>query len=220
MPGPPKDIEASELWSLITTFPRPNRIVDFPRKDPAGLVLGQLKMWVLTQEERNMCAAEAERYAKASLKEASGQTSGSGYAVLYDNEAAVQFLWRACRDINDEKRHAFPSPGMLRKALTGEEIGLLMRTYVMLQWELGPIAADFTSLEEEEAWIRRLAEGGEVFPIASLSEGLQERLLLSMARRLANFWTATSSPGSPPEEPPNAQSDDAPVVESDVPAEI
>lgn len=214
MPGPPTDIPASELWSLITATPRPHRAVAFPRKDIAGLPLGDVAMVVLTLEEQQICAAEAERYAKAILKEAAGQTAGTGYQAIYENEASIQLLYRACRDVNNLEKHAFPSPGLMRKHLTGDELAVLLRAYLMTQSELGPIVAHFEP-DEQEAWIRRLAEGGEAFPTASLSPAHLERLLISMASQLVSFWTDTASPGSPPEESPSGLVDETPDVPND-----
>lgn len=200
--NPSKDIAPSELWAALTQIPRPFRIVPFPRKDPNGTPVGELAIWVLTQEEQIAAAADAERTAKKLLSEASDQTTGMGYADVYRNEATVQVLYRACRDAKDPKKPVFPSPGEMRKKLTVDEIGTLVRHYYTAQAELGPIVTDFESEGEQEAWIRRLAEGGSAFPIDSLSPELVDRLLISMASQLVSFWTAMSSAGSQQNAPP------------------
>lgn len=200
MSGPPTDISASELWSALTKIPRPWKVVDFPRVDPMTKEpVGQLAIWVLTQEEQIAASAEADRVAKQLLKDPQRQGEANiGYENIYNNEATVQVLYRACRDVKDVKRPAFPSASVLRKQFSVDEISALAVLYLQVQGSIGPIVATM-SVEEEKAWIGRLAEAGNVFPTSLLSPREQERLLLSMALQLVSFWTATPSPGSAPD---------------------
>ncbi len=202
MSGPPDNIPPSELWAKITATPRPSAEVDFPRKDKEGAPIGKLRMWVLTQSEQMICAAEAARVAKELLKDQRKDDPSLGYDNVYNNAASVEILARACRDANDVTRPAFPSPKLLRQNMTADEIAILTRLYLQVQSELGPIIA-YMSAEEEEAWIRRLAEGGTAFPLSLLSSEAHEHLTLSLASRLFRSLTSTSSPGSPPEESSN-----------------
>ncbi len=199
MAGPPKDLTPSELWVALTTTPRPFKVVDFPRVDPITKdPVGQLAIWVLTQEEQIAACAEADRVAKQLLKDPQKQGEANiGYENIYNNEATVQVLYRACRDVKDVLRPVFPSASMLRKQLSVDEISVLGLLYMQVQGSIGPIVASMT-VEEEKLWITRLAEAGNVFPTALLSQREQEALLLSMASQLASFWTATPSPGSVP----------------------
>ncbi len=219
--GPPADTASSELWSKLITIPRPWEVVDFPRMDPITKEpIGKLAIWCLTQEEQIASAAAADRVAKQLLKE--GQKNGEenlGYQDVYRNEATVQVLHRACRDVNDIARPAFPAPGLLRKQLTTDEIGVLAVLYMQVQFKIGPIVARM-SPDEEKEWIRRLADGGQVFPTSSLSPREQERLLSSMASQLVSFWTATSSAGSRPEAPTSSSESPAETLPDTTPDAI
>lgn len=197
--GPPKDLSASELWAALTQIPRPWKVVDFPRVDPfTKESVGKLAIWVLTQEEQIAASAEADQVAKKILKDPqrTGE-SNVGYENIYNNESTVQVLYRACRDVKDVTRPAFPSASLLRKNLSTDEISVLAVHYLQVQAEVGPIVAAMTP-DAEKLWIGRLAEAGDIFPTGLLSLREQERLLLSMASQLVSFWTDTSSPGSGP----------------------
>ncbi len=199
--GPPEDVEASDLWIALTALPRPHRIVPMPRNMPGtNEPVGELAMWPLSQEEHHMSNAAAEETVKRMLKETPKKDDANfGYKNLFENEIAVQQLWRACRDPKNLERPAFPSPKALRLNVTADEIGVLYNHFLTTQVELGPIV---TRLEEDEfeAWVRRLADGGKSSPFDSLSWDLRTTLVRTMASRLVDSWTATSSAGSPPED--------------------
>jgi len=199
MAGPPNNIEPSKLWAALQSTPRPIRLVDFPRKGANDEAIGQVAIWVLTQEELMVCSAEAEKFAREKLKAVDAINRESfGYDALYGHEASIQILFRACRDPDDpEHRAAFPSPSSIRQGLTSIEVGTLFNHYLTIQAELGPLAATLTE-EEMEAWIARIAEGGSAYPFDLLPSDLQRSLVLSMARRLRAFSTGTSSAGSQP----------------------
>lgn len=199
MAGPPDDIPASKLWLKLQEMPRPSRVVDFPRIGPDGSPVGSLAMWVLTQEEQMICSAAAEEFTRRVLKD--GRKEELGYDAVYSNAACVEILYRACRDPEDIKRPAFPTPKAIRETLTADECGRLFEHYLTVQLEVGPIVAHM-SPEEMNAWVARIAEGGSAFPFDLLSSDVQKTLVLFMARRLASSPMATSSAGSPPGEPP------------------
>jgi hypothetical protein len=207
MSKPPTDIPASALWLRLQDMPRPSKVVDFPRTKLDGTPVGQLAIWVLTQEEQMSCAAAGERFARLHLKE--GKKDELGYESLYSNAVCVEILWRSCRDTDDLNRPAFPSPELIRRTLTTEECTRLFEHYLTVQLELGPIV-DKMSDAEVDAWIRRISEGGSAYPFDLLSSDMQKILLLTMARRLESSQTAKSSAGSPPEEPPTSAPDEAP----------
>ena len=195
--GPPTDVSASELWTLLEQMPRPSAVVDFPRKLPGSdEAVGQIRIWVLTQQEQMACAVEAERFAKRMIeaKQIAGEEN-TGYQDLYKNEVTVQVLLRACRKVSDVNQAAFPNSEAVRKKLTVDEVGVLARHYIQTQAKLGPIISYMTA-EEERAYIARLAEAGDTFPLGLLSPEERDRLMLSMACQLVNYWTDTSSVGS------------------------
>lgn len=221
MPEPPENIDASELWLALTTLPRPYRIVDMPRYLPgSNEPVGQLAIWPLTQEEQMACNAEADRFTKELLKDPQQKDQANlGYHHTFANETAVQVLSRACRDAKNVQRPAFPSPKMLRRTLTSDEVGVLFNSYLTVQSEVGPIVAYMTK-DEMDAWVRRIGEGGSLFPLDVLSSEMRDQLVRHMASSLIACWTATTSAGSPPaassmtselaEPSPNLPDHDAP----------
>lgn len=181
-------------------MPRPYKLVDYPRNGADGKPIGQVAIWVLTQEEQMVCSTEAERFTRDKLKGTEINRESFGYDAVYSNEACVQILFRACRDVNDiEGRTAFPTPSHIRQNLSAAECGALFQHYLTVQAELGPLASSLTE-DEMDAWIKRIAEGGSAFPFDLLPSDLQRILALSMARRLHVSSTDTSSAGSQPSD--------------------
>lgn len=202
----PPDMPASELWLALTQIPRPRKVVDIPRclpgtNDPVGAVI----MHPLTQEEQMAVNVEADRFTKKLLQDPQKRDEANlGYQHTFANEVAVQILARVCRDVNDVSKPAFPSPKLMRQFLTADEVGVMFQQYLTVQLELGPIVAEMSD-DEMEGWVKRIAAGGSAFPFASLSWEAQQKLVLSMASRLASYWTDTSSVGSQPGEQPKSE---------------
>lgn len=197
---PPENLTPSELWCSLTAIPRPHKTVDFPRKDFLGKPIGQLAIWVLTQEEQMACNAEAEAYTRKVLKSPpKADESNIGYSHTFGNAAAIEVLYRACRDPKDTSRPAFPSPKLMREIMTTDEVSVLFEHYLTVQLELGPVVAHMTETEMN-AWIARLSEGGSAFPFDLLSSEAQKTLLLFMASRVTALRTDTSSVGLLQEE--------------------
>jgi hypothetical protein len=210
MAGPPEHIEPDDLWRQITTMPRPGRTVPFPRKNPeTGEPVGDVHIWVLTQREQMECAAAAETCARERLKTApKGSETSRGYIDIYENEASCQVLYRACRRAKNHNIPFFPSIEAVR-GLLGDEVGVLVSSYLTIKSELGPIV-DEMSEEEVDAWCRRLAEGGSRTPLDLHSLDALKTLAISLARRLYPFLTGTGSPGSPHESDTSQASPDQP----------
>lgn len=205
MAGPPEHIQPDELWALITKLPRPSKTVDFPRMVPdTDQPVGQVSFQILSQQDQMTACVAAEKFARDVLKEyAKKGDEGIGYENLYKNAAAIEVLYRATfsRSSMEEgaPRPFFPSPRDMRENLTPDEVGLLMEAYLRFQVECGPVVA-YMSEEEMEAWVKRLVEGGSAFPLYRCSSEAVSELVMRMASRLYNYWTATSSPGSQPDD--------------------
>lgn len=209
MTAPPSAIPPSELWVQMVQMPRPFRLVDVPRKDPVTkLPIGQIAVWILTQEETMICQAAADTFARKSMKDGvpKNNEASEGYTNLYRNAAAVEVLFRACRRMNDLKMPAFPSPGEMRKNFSHDEIGILMDHYHRVQSEIGPYVSE-CSAEELDAWIRVLEEGGSRHFLDLLTSETKEALVERLVSRLSSLRTAIGSPGSPQE---TSSSDDDP----------
>lgn len=202
MNGPPTNIAAGDLWAQICAIPRPSRVADFPRLDPAsGKPVARVRLMVLTQEEQMLCASAAEKITRAMLKDVpKGDDARRGYDDVYNNAAAIEILFRACKKEEDATASFFPTPQAIRQALSIDEVGVLFSEYLMAQTELGPIVSKM-SPEEMDAWVERLGEGGAMFPLASLSSEMLTSLAFGLACQLHALRTATSSVGSPLEEP-------------------
>ena len=195
MSGPPENLSPTELYAKLQEMPRPSVVVDFPRKGPDGMFVGQISMRVLTVDEKMRCETAAEKFAKQYLKE--GKHDDLGYASLYSDALVIETLWRACCDANDIKRSAFPTPKALREELTTEECAALWEHYLTCQVQLGPLLLHMSE-KDMDAWIDRLAEGGQSGPFTFnlLNSVDQKKLLTIMASRLRSYWTATDSAGS------------------------
>lgn len=196
--APPEPLEPSELWAALMALPRPTRAIPVPRCFPGtDTPVGEVLVWPLTQEEQMAANAAADRFTKELLKDPQKKDEANlGYIHTYQNEVAVQVLYRACRDPKNIERPAFPSPTLMRQNFSTDEIGVLFASFCTAQAELGPIRATMTK-EESEALILRLVEGGSAFPFDSLSWEAQRSLVLSLASQLVACWTAMSSAGLP-----------------------
>jgi hypothetical protein len=207
----------TDLWARICAMPRPHKVIDFPRKDPTtGEPIGQIAMWVLTQEEQEACAANANNKTRELIKSTKGEIpkdddARDGQRDLYHNLAADEVLYRACRKVDDLKSSFFPSAALLRQYLSVDEVGVLISNYYSVQAELGPIVARM-SAEEQEAFLARLQKSGDRFPLDSVSREELIRLLIFSVSRVPSSSTDTSSPGSPRDEPPKGES---PVEDGD-----
>lgn len=191
-------LEPSELWRALTALPRPTREMPLPIFKPGTEEsIGSVLVWPLTQEEQMAANAAADKFTKELLKDPQKKDEANlGYHHTYTNEVAVQVLYRACRDPNDEKRPAFPSPGLMRQKFSTDQIGVMFHSFCTIQSELGPIRAHLTK-EETEALLFRLVEGGSAFPFDSCSWEQQRTLVLSTASQLVSCWMAMFSAGLP-----------------------
>lgn len=200
MAGPSENIPPHEAWLEVTKTPRANRVCDFPRNDPVtGEPICQIAMWVLTEEEQNACQAAAELFTRKLLKEIpKGDEARRGYDDLYNNAAAIEILYRACRRPDDLSKPFFPSPAEMRRHLTIDEVGVLFNQYMTVQVETGPIIS-LLSEDEVQTWVKRLGEGGSRFPLDFLSSEALKTLAWHLALQLFNLQMDTTSPGSQPE---------------------
>ncbi len=198
----PKDVQPSTLFALLTATPRPHRMVDIPRKGPDGEAVARIAMVVLTQQEMISSAATSEARTRKLLKEnlPKQEEAQLGYQDVFNNIAATEVLFRACKDAEDEtlKRSAFRTPQEIESTLSADEVGALYHAYLTVKSECGPVVAEMTE-DEVDAWIRVLAEGASSIPLDTLSWGALTTLVLTMASRLHASQTDKSSPGLPSE---------------------
>jgi hypothetical protein len=211
MTMPPDDLSPQDLWAKIMEMPRPHEVIDFPRTDlVTGKPLGKVALWILTQEESMSCIRAAAAFVKDALKDA--KPGDAGYADLYRNQSTIEVLSRACRKADNLDHPLFPSPSLMRKKMTSDELGVLMFAYARVQSKLGPLVSEL-SVEELEAWTARLVTGGEASLsfLDFLTSDAKNQLLEHLALQLQISSTSTGSPGSP--------QDDTSIESSPLPAE-
>lgn len=203
---------SEDLWAQITALPRPSRAVPFPRNWPEGLPEGHaghgkagepvdtVHIVVLTHAEQMAAMATAEDVAKKACKEAPKRGEDNlGYENLYGNASTVEILFRACKRA-DLKTPYFLGTKAVHANLTLDELGVLMSQYLITQEQLGPLTSRM-SAGEVDAWLSRLEKAGaDASPLAFLSSGARNELLMHLASRVLSSKTATSSPGSQPDD--------------------
>jgi hypothetical protein len=186
-------------------MPRPHELVDFPRKGPDGQPICRVAIQVLSQEEHMAASAETDRYTKRLLKELPKDNEARrGYDDIYNNQAAIEILFRACRKPDDVAKPFFPTPMEIAKHLSADEIGVMMNLYFMVRKKIGPIVSEMSEAEAK-AWIRRIKEAGADFPLGLLSSVALIDLVCILASQITISATGTSwlglqpSSGSPSE---------------------
>jgi len=200
MSMPPKNISGAELWAKITQTPREHEIVPFPR-----LVEGEqvdVAMIVLTQEESFLANLECEKYIRKMMKEdlpKNGEIS-EGYNRMYELRASVEILSRAVRDAHDVSKAFFKTKDEISRTLTTDEIGTLMREYHAVRAKIGPAVLTMSE-GEVDAWIERLGEAEDAFPLVFLDSAALSQLVMSMVYRLYKSPTEKTSAGESPNEP-------------------
>lgn len=217
--GPPAHVEPTDLWTRLTTMPRPHTEVAFPRKDPTTgeMMTDKVVIWILTESELMASRASADAYARELL--INPQKSGDaniGYQQIYNNAVVIECVFRCCRSTLNVKLSAFPSTVMMRKYLTSDELAVLFRAYCTFQAESGPMLSSMTK-EEMDAWIAVLKEGGSRLPLSRLPLESVTELLMHSVSFLPKSQTDSGSSGSPPSESsPNTD----PSSESNLPESL
>ena len=216
MTMPPAHIAPADLFAQITAIPRPNRLVPFPKVNPATGEPFEIAMWILSQHETMQVAAEAEKTTRKLLKDnvPNKDEQAKGYNDLYNNASAMELLYRACRMPDDLSKPLFPSKHMIGEMLTTDEIAILLNHYFTLQVELGAVVGAMDE-EEMEAWITKLIAGGQSsqYFLNSFSWEAVKTLVIFMANRLPKSVMESSSSTLPQEEPPS-EPEQKPKLES------
>lgn len=110
--GPPSDVEASELVTMLTTLPRPHKIVGYPRKLPGSeQPISHLAIVAAYIQDKINAQAAAHAYTRQILADpnkakADGKTQFSpeevstlGYEGIFRNAVAIELLFRACKTV-------------------------------------------------------------------------------------------------------------------------
>lgn len=204
---PPSDVPPSELF-LKLLEPQPSEVMDFPRKDRNGKPVGQIRIRVLSQEEHDMARVLARADMKARGFETEDLQSDEIREVTGD-QIAKELIAMACLDVNSHIKNpdtdepvygrVFTSAREVGK-LRAPEVSALFRAYMLVQDKFGPTEHDC----DVDAWVNRLAEGGQSFPL--LSQDLPElaSLTCSLAEKISFMCLVLGSQWE--ELPPTCQS--------------
>lgn len=187
MSMPPADISAADLWAQITAAPRPHRIVPFPMEDKDGKPICHLAMVVLTQEEEMLANACSDKAIRQKLQKTGGTIPNKNeqcpsFTNMLELQCGIETLWLCCKDANDLSKPFFRNKEDIGK-LTKDRIAVLLRHYIRVQDDLGPIVSKMSEMEMN-AWIDRLVEGGAEYPLDYLSLVAASELMMFMAFQL------------------------------------
>lgn len=193
--------EYSNLFMDLAKHKQPTRLVDLPVYDDNGNSLGQVLLKTLVHEDHEQIQKAATFECDRIYKEEKISQDSEIYKKRYDNVSAKHFIFRVCRDPENEEKPFFPTPDHVGKFLTNDQIVVLLRHYETLQNERGPLIA-YMSNKQFEEWIDKLgksAEEGPYFLDRFLPEA-KDQFLMYMANLLWTSQTDKSSAGSPPED--------------------
>jgi hypothetical protein len=215
MPLPPPDVPADELW-LKLSEPKPSEVIDFPRKD-GGKPIGRIRIQVLSMEDHNRARLSAQNELRKSAAlvgltklEANDMLSPAVQEVLGDLTAHELLAMACLREAafigpgTDPDRPTYPrlfrEANELRAKLTSQETLVLFNAYLLVQEKYGPFENGAFTDEEVSAWVRRLEEGADSFPLLQLSLHRLAQLALlladrvsSLSRTLASQWGSLPS---------------------------
>lgn len=196
-PPPASEVARSTLVARLLDRPRPHRKgLPFPRVDDDGQPLGRFAVWVLTQEEVDLCRADAEKYASALCKHADKDDAPNqeAWRAIYMSALPVEVLARVLRDNDDLSVPLFRSPEEVRQ-LSDDEVVHLFEAYTALQQTTSPLMRTLTE-DEVEQWIEALAEGANEYPLELCSRGQLVVLVLSLVSLMRSSPTGSGSSGS------------------------
>lgn len=195
--GPPDNVEAAELWRKLHEFPQPSEIVDFPRAYPkghplAGKPLQKVRIQVLCEEQHDEARLRAHHHLKEERKLKLEDMAGEAASSVLGDATAVELLALAVMTVEPIKgtdddrpryRRMFSRGEDIRKALTADEVAALFAMYLQVQRAYGPHSRSVASDDDLNWWIKKLAEGGQFYPLASLDLPALAELTSCLAQR-------------------------------------
>ena len=194
MSGPPKDVEASELFLKLQERPRPSEVIDYPRLGPDGEPVGTVRIQVLTMTERQAALRRALAWCKKQNLDKDDLASDIVQEGIYGAAVAREILAIACvseKDWREDKDKGVPlytrifaNGSQVDDVLTPDELATLFTAYTLTQKKFGPYASDIETEAELNAWIRKLAEGGSAAPLAWRDSAQLVDLLQSLVARV------------------------------------
>lgn len=198
MSGPPKDVEASELFQRMLERPRPNELVQFDALNQPG-ARGKLRIQVLPKNEHDRARVVAhKKIADLAKKEGIVLTPqdllSEAIKGTESDLAACEVLAAACLhekpmpgysegDETVRYGRVFPDGDAVGRVLSADEVAYLFAAYNLVQHKYGPNES-ICLPEDINDWVRRLVEGAADNPFLRLSSPQWAELLTAMAQRL------------------------------------
>ncbi len=209
MSFPPEDVSPEDLFKYLLERPAPADVIAWPGKDRAFNV----RIEVQRQEEIDNCRKRADKWAKDGGADAQAQQGLLMKEILADR-VACELLAVSVKytkpikgsEENGQIRYPriFQSADAVRQALFSDEVTVLWDAYRLAQFKYGPTEETVTTAEERNAWVKKLAKGGDASPFLRLALPQQlamtaslaaEKLLLSgvlrsLSASLPECWTS------------------------------
>lgn len=200
----PPNIPSEQLLNKLINYKRPYKNVPFPREEN-GQPIGYIAMVVLTEKEEIECNEYLDSAMRMSLKKKGLEVPkddehAESYHNLYTMKQAVEILFKACRKCEDVEKPFFSTREQIAQYLTKTEIAILMKQYIMVQAEFGPIISKMSAVEMD-AWIDKLSMDKEQrFFLSYLSLEATSELVMHIVSRLTNSQTGNGSVGGQQED--------------------
>lgn len=180
------NFQGDGLWKVISKSPRPQTLIDYPRKDPGADTnqpMGKILLRLLSQQEQVIAAGYAHRFAEEALL----TDIGAAYEDVYRIAVSLEILQRACMSAerfkkDGEFRPFFPPVKILRTTVTKDETDYLVGAYLALSATKGAVVCTIDP-EDVDYWAMRLSLDA-VGTLASLSQEAMTALLIAMATKL------------------------------------
>lgn len=187
---PPKDVEPSELF-LKLLEPQPAEVIDFPRKGHDGKPISQIRIRVLSQEEHD--SARIRAFSSLKAKGFSpDDLQDIGMREVVGDRVAKELIAIACTEATSNLDDAATGQPIYARVfhsaddvgkLRAHEVSVLFNAYILVQDKWGPREHD----TDVDAWVNRLAEGGNAFPLLSLDLPDLVELATSLAERVSTI---------------------------------
>ncbi len=199
-------MEEFNLYAELTRLPRPHIVVPFPvGKDEGGKEIDSgvnIALVVLNNRELQDVRVAAFKEVKRRLKDdvPTKFEQSLAYDPIYQDAYVVEVLARSCRRSDALDERFFPSRDGVT-AFTDAQLGVLAAHYNHLTNTRGPIVSAMTDDEFVDLGKRIAAAGNSgAFFLSSLSLDELKTFATFTACRLWSSQTASSSPGTSPEE--------------------
>lgn len=183
---PPEDVSDEDLFRKLLERPAPSEVYDWPGRNREF----KIRMEVLRTEDRHNCQLKAQHW----WDEGSGKTQEQqgllAREIMADRvacEILAKCVTRTKPIEGTEERGAtayarvFPNADGVRKALFDKELQALWNCYLLLEHKYAPGEDGPLTAEERNAWVKKLAKGGDCSPFLRMPLPQQLTMTASLA---------------------------------------